>query len=135
MKTYSFCIQVARKVVDQFEGSGHVPPALRITVVAGPDATPYLDYHVRITGTDIEKFSFAISCDLPDPTSRLPQEEYYTINSSFQSLAFFAPLPAVTAAASKSETSGHSSMMIDETSPGRPTITDTLSELNHFALY
>ena len=80
---------MAQKTVDEFEGSSRVPPAQRITVVAGPDATVDLHYRVPITGTHQEDCSFLIECRLPDSTSRLPQKEYYTINSSFQCLYFF----------------------------------------------
>ena len=56
------------------------------------------------------------------------------IACSFQCLPILVLWPAVTAAASTSQTSGHSSMVIDGTPPGQPLITETFSELNHFAL-
>ena len=71
-------------MVDEFELSGRVSPAQIITVIAGPDATPFLD--VPIIGADVDDFNFMIECDLWDSTSRLPQGMYYTINSSFQCL-------------------------------------------------
>ena len=91
IETYSFCIQVARKAVDELEETSHVPTVQRITVVAGPDATVDLHYYVPITGMNIDAFKFLIECRLPHSTSRLPQEEYYTINSNFQCLAIFVP--------------------------------------------
>ena len=64
---------MSKKVVDEFESSGHVPPAQKITMVAGPNAPPFLDFNYPVKGTD-GAFGFPIACDLRDPTSRLPQE-------------------------------------------------------------
>ena len=82
IETYSFCTQVAQKAV---------PTVQRITVVAGPGATVRLNYFVPITGTNIDDLGFMIKCRPPHSTSRLPQEGYYTNNSSFQCLAIFVP--------------------------------------------
>ena len=68
-----------------------VPTVQRITVVAGPGATVRLNYFVPITGTNIDDLGFMIKCRLPHSTSRLPQEEYYTITSRFQCSAIFVP--------------------------------------------
>ena len=86
MKQTLSCIQVSRKEVVKFELRGRVRPAQKIAVMAKPDATPFLNYRIPIIGADVDDFSLLIECNLPDPTSRLPQEMYYTINSSFQCL-------------------------------------------------
>ena len=73
---------MAQKTVDELEGSSQASAAQRITVVAGPGATPFLDYLVPVLGVDVDDdLDFLIECELPEPTSRLPQEEYCTINT------------------------------------------------------
>ena len=77
---HSFCVQISREAVDQFEGirdSAHAPISQRITVAAKPEAIVNLHYRVPIKGTNRTESSFLIECDLPDSTSRLPQKREY----------------------------------------------------------